>query len=317
MKKIAILSFALLSAIIFVSCNKSGVYNPKDHLSKVWYEKETVTTIDSVNHTSSIPKYLYEEWMWDGKYLASRTVYRSNNEVRFNYVYEYNKKNKIIGITSTIAAEKKTRIRFIYDDDSKMLREIKYFTEDFPDSELPYRWLVFTYDGSKLMSIKETINTHRFPRNSYEETSLLPYLVSQEMANSIEANEIMQKAEYDIKINEYAFEWEKKNISHIKITTTIGENTSEANLSYTYDKNKNLQYGRVMGFIEDNGVNSLICSHNNVVSCTYEDSNRTYTEECEYSYDKKVPVEKTVRRTEMMGNTISKVTEKWTYEYAE
>jgi len=317
MKRIVFVFAVLLCVTAFVSCNKSGVYKSNDKLSKVWYERETVTTIDSVDHTSSTPKYLYEECIWDGKYLASRTVFRSNGEVKYNYVYEYNKKNKIIGITSTLAAEKKTRIRFIYDDDSKMLREIKYFTEDFPDTELPYRWLVFSYDGNKLMSIKETINTHRFPRNSYEETSLLPYLVSEEMATSIAANEIMPKAEYDIKINEYVFEWEKKNISHIKITTTIGENTTEANLSYTYDKSKNLQYGRVMGFIEDGGVNCLICSHNNVVSCTYEDSNKTYTEECEYSYDKKVPVEKIVRRTETTGNAVSKVTEKWAYEYAE
>lgn len=320
MKKIAIVSFALMCAILLVSCNKSGVYKPKDQLAKVWCEKETVITIDSVDHPSSTPKYLREDWIWNGKYLESRTVYRTNGDVWYNYNYEYNKKagNRIIGITSNIAAERKTRIRFIYDDDSRKLKEIKYFTEAFSENSLPYRWLVLSYDGNKVVSIKETINTQRFPRNySCMEASLLPYLVSEEMAESIEANEIRSKAEYDIKVNDYVVEWEKKNISHVTITTTAGEKTTEANISYTYDKNHNPQLSRVMGLVEEGGVNCLVLSHNNVVSCTYESEGRTYTEDCEYSYDKKTPVEKVVKRTEKTEISVSSITEKWTYEYVE
>ncbi len=318
MKKIAVVSFVLLSAILFVSCNKSGVYKPKDKLSKVWFEKESLVIIDSVEHKNPpIDKYLREEWIWDGKYLASRTVFRSNGDVWYNYNYEYNKKenNRIIGITSNIAAERKTRIRFMYDDDTRKLKEIKYFTEAFPENNLPYKWLVFEYDGNKVISIKETVNTQRYPRNySYMETSLLPYLVSEEMAESIEENEIRSKAEYDQRINDYVFEWEKKNISNVTMISTTGDTIK---ISYTYDKNHNPQMARVMGLVEDNGLDALICSRNNVVSCTYESANLTYTEESEYTYDKKTPTGKVVKRTETRPTSVSKITETWAYEYEE
>jgi hypothetical protein len=320
MKKIAIVSLVFLSAILFVSCNKSGVYKPKDKLAKVWYEREAVTTIDSVDHPSSTPKYLREDWIWNRDTLKSRTVYRTNGDIWYNYIYEYNKKenNRIIGITSSIASERKTRIRFIYDDDSRKIKEIKYFTEAFSENSLPHRWLVFEYDGNKVISIKETINTQRYPRSySYMETSLLPYLVSEEMAESIMENEMRSKVEYDIKTNEYEFEWEKKNITQVKIKTTIGENVTEANIYYTYDKDRNPQLARVMGFVEEGGVNPLICSHNNVVSCTYESPSLSYTENSEYTYEKKTPVEKIVTRTENTHFSVSRITEKWTYEYAE
>lgn len=315
MKRIAFVFAVLLCVTAFVSCNKSGVYNPKDKLSKVWFEKESVVIIDSVEHKNpSVEKYLREEWLWDGNFLNSRTVFRSNHDVWYNYKYEYNKKNLIVGITT---AEKGTRIRFIYDDDKRLLKEIKYYTELFPDAEQPYRKLELTYDGKKLMSIKETINTQRYPRNAYNEISLLPYLVSEEMAASIEANMISEKVEADQTTNEYAFEWEKKNITNVKITTKKGENTTETTISYTYDDNRNPQMARVMGLVEDATVSPLICSHNNVVSCTYEGQNMTYTEECQYTYDKKTPVEKIVTREEKTSVSTSKITEKWSYEYVE
>lgn len=320
MKRIVFVFVALFCVAAFVSCNKSGIYTPKDKLAKVWKESESLVIIDSVEHQNPPQeKYLYEEWIWDGKYLKSRTVFRSTGDVRFSYNYEYNDKmkNRVVGITSSIEAERKNRIRFLYDDDSKLLKEIKYFTEYFPDSELPYRWIEVVYDGDKVVSLKETINTQRASHKSYMETSLLPYFVSESMAESIAENEITSKIEYDQKINEYTIEWEKKNISHVKIITTAGGKTSEVNISYTYDKNKNPQYARVMGLVEDNEVNQLIFSHNNVVSCTYESENMTYTENCEYTYDKKVPVEKIAVRTEKTDSYTRKVTEKWTYEYAE
>ncbi len=315
MKKIAIVSFVLLSAILLVSCNKSGVYKPKDQLAKVWYEKEAVTTIDSIDHPSSIDKYLREEWTWEGKYLASRVVYRTNSDVWYSYKYEYNDNHKIVGITSDIPSERKTRIRFIYDDDSKMLKEIKYFTEDFPENSLPYKKLEFTYDGKKIISVKETTNTNRYPRSYADaEISLLPYLVPEEMAEGIVANEIQPKVEYDVVVRDYTFEWDKKNISKVTIISTPGDTV---NISYTYDEKRNPQLARVMGYVEEGSFDCSVCSKNNIVSCTYEGPDKTYTEECEYTYDKKTPMEKVVRRTENTHFSVSKITEKWTYEYVE
>ena len=318
MKKIVVISFALFMAIFFVSCAKSGVYKPKDKISAVWYEDEKVTVIDNYEHPSSTPKYMREEWKWGKKMLESRTVYRMNGEVRYSYIYEYNSKNKIIGITSDLSAERKTRIRFIYDDDTKKLKEVKYFTEDFPENSLPYKKLEFTYDGNKVVSIIETVNTHKYPRSyANAELSLLNYLVSEEMAESIAANTVMPKAEYDKLTREYVFEWEKKNISKVTIKTTTGDVVSEANITYTYDSKRNPQMARIMGYVEDGSIDCLICSKNNVESCVYQEGNYSYTEEIQYTYDGKAPVEKIVVRDEKTAFSTARITEKWTYEYVD
>ncbi|MBR5984618.1 MAG: hypothetical protein IK025_12985 [Bacteroidales bacterium] len=318
MKKIIVVSVAFLTAIFFVSCAKSGVYKPKDKINAVWFESEKVTTIDTVSRTSNTERFLREEWKWEDKMLRSRTVYRTNGEIRYNYNYEYNSKNKIIGITSDLSTERKTRIRFIYDDDTKKLKEVKYFTEDFSENNLPYKKLEFTYDGNKVIAIKETVNTHRYPRSyANAEMSLLPFLVSEDMAESIAVNTIHSKVEYDVVTREYVFEWKKKNISDVTITTTSGGVTSEARISYTYDEKRNPQLARVMGYVEEGSIDCIICSKNNVVSCNYQEENYSYSEESQYTYDGKTPIEKVVTRNEKNSFSTVRVTEKWTYEYEE
>lgn len=318
MKRILIAALVLSSLAFFVSCQKSGVYMPKNKISKVWYEAEHlfVNLFDSTEYRSSTAKYQREGWTWNGKFLGERTLFRANGDIRMNYVYEYNKKNKVIGITSNLPSEKKTRIRFVYDDDTKLLKEIRYFTEAFPENDSPYKKLEFTYDGKVLASVKETIKGISPKSCSEDDGSLLSLLVSEEMAESIVANEIRSKAAGD-QINEYVFEWSKDNISTVKITTTIGNISSEKKISYTYDNKKNPQIGRVMGYVEDGGIDYVICSKNNPVTCKYEgaDGNEIYSEEIQYTYDGKVPTEKIVKRTEKTASSMSVTEEKITYEY--
>ncbi len=318
MRRIAFVLVALFLVTAFVSCNKSGVFRPKEKISSIWYESEEQTVFfrDSSIIKSAIKKYQVESWEWDGKDLKSRIVYNRDGSEKYNYVYEYNKDNRIIGITSPL--EKKSRIRFIYDD-KKMLKEIKYFTEAFSDNDLPYRKLEFAYEGKNVVSIKETINKQRYPRSYATAPSLLSYLVSESMAEEIEANTIRPKIEYDVVISDYAFEWDGHNVSRVSITTTAGGNSSVSNISYSYDEKKNPFVARVAGYVEDNGVSYAIASKNNVTKCSYtDDSGLTIAEECQYTYDKKkYPVAKMVERIKKGPLSATTTNETWTYEYLE
>lgn len=324
MRKSAVLLLAILTVFAFVSCNKSGVYKPKEKISKIMFEQEKSTVIvqDSVampTINTNVASYLREAWEWDKKELKSRTIYKPSGEAKYNYKYEY-KDGKIVGITTSL--DKKTRIRFMYDDNSRKINEVKYFTEVFNDNKLPYRWLEISYDGNKVSSIKETINTERYNRFSAEPETFLACLVSEEMFESIENNAIMPKIQYNQQFNQYDFEWDGKNISKVTVTEKIGEDTKTYTIEYTYDKNRNPQLSRYTGLIESDAVDFLILSKHNVLSCKYESSTMTYTEDCEYTYDKKVPVTKTVTRKEFIklaSNMTSEVTstEKWSYEYVE
>ena len=315
MKRIAFVFLVLVCLTAFVSCNKNGVFRPKENISSIWYESEEVAMFlrDSSTVKTVVKKYKMEDWEWDGKDLKTRIVYNRDNSEKYNYVYEYNKENRIIGITSPL--EKKTRIRFIYNDDKK-IKEIKYFTETFSENDLPYRKIEFTYDGNKVMSIKETINNQKYPRSYAVAPSLLSYLVSEDMAEEIEANTVRPKIEYNVVTKDYVFEWDGKNISKVTITTNAGGNPSVANISYTYDEKKNPFMARVTGYVEDEGVSYTIASKNNVVSCSYsDDSEMTITEDCQYTYDKKYPVAKMVERVRKTANALTTTKATYTYEY--
>lgn len=317
MKKIAFVFVALMCLLAFVSCNKSGEYRPKEKISAIWYEAEEQTMFyrDSSIVKSPIKKYQTEAWEWDGKNLKSRIVYNRDNSEKYNYVYEYNKDNRLIGITSPL--EKKARIRFIYND-KKMLKEVKYFTETFSENDLPYRKLEFAYDGRKVISIKETINKQKYPRSYVAAPSLLSCLVSEGMAEEIEANAVSPKIEYDVVVNDYAFEWDGHNVSEVKITTTTGGKSSVANISYTYDEKKSPFMARVAGYVEEDGVAYSIASKNNVVNCSYsDDSDLTITEESQYTYDGKYPVVKVVERVRKGALSTTTTNATYTYEYLE
>lgn len=324
MKRIAFVFAVLFCVTAFVSCNKSGVFRPKEKISSVWYESEEQTMFyrDSSIIKSAVKKYQTEAWEWDGKNLKSRIVYNRDNSEKYNYVYEYNKDNRLIGITTPL--EKKARIRFIYND-KKILKEVKYFTETFSENDLPYRKLEFTYDGKKVTSIKETINKQRYPRSYAAAPSLLSCLVSEDMAEEIEVNAVRPKIERDVVVNDYVFEWDGHNVSKVTITTTAGENITVANISYTYDEKKNPFMARVSGYVEGNAIeldsNNAFCavaSKNNVVSCSYaDDSELTITEECQYTYDGKYPVAKVVERVRKGTLSTTTTNATYTYEYLE
>lgn len=304
----------LLPVVAMVSCQKSGIYQPKEKISGVWYENAKITDVytdvDTFKSETKIDKFQRESWTWEDKALKNRVVYTAAGSVRFDYKYEY-KDKKIVGITN--ALDKKIRIRFVYDDDTRMIKQVRYFTETFSDNELPYKTLNITYDGKKVSRIEEIVNNATFPRGSVCPT-LLSCLVSEGMADAIEQNAIESKVEYTTVTNVYDFEWDGHNIE--KVTVSDGKKTL-ATITYTYDKNVNPQRNRIVGIVEDGSVDYMVLSKNNVMTCNYEGEDMKTVEEAEYTYAGKVPETKTIRRTEKAKNHKTETTEVWTYEYVE
>ena len=58
MKKTTLFMTLLLSTIVISSCNKDGVYNPKEKIDKIYVD-------------SGSGKYLSEDWTWNKKELKT------------------------------------------------------------------------------------------------------------------------------------------------------------------------------------------------------------------------------------------------------
>ncbi len=316
MRRELVLLVVVLSLFAGVSCQKSGVYQPKEKLSAVWYENTKVTDVftdvDTFKTETKIDKFQREAWTWEEKSLVNRIVYTAVGAVRYNYKYEY-KDNKIVGITS--ALDKKIRIRFVYDDDTRMIKQVRYFTETFSDNELPYKTLNITYDGKKLSSIEEIVNNAKFQLSANECPSLLSCLVSEGMYEAIEQNVVEPKVEYTTTVTVYDFEWDGKNID--KVTVSNDKSEIIANIVYAYDKNKNPQRNRFVGVVEEGSIDYMIFSKNNIVSCSYVSEDLLTSEESEYTYVGKVPETKIVKRVDMAKNYMSETIETFSYEYVE
>lgn len=320
MRRILYLSLALTLLLSISSCKKDGIYKPKENLSEVWYEDESTAIIVQGNDTNTFSgntkKFLRESWEWNKKELVSRSDFQFNGQLQNKYVYEY-KDKRVVGIT--VPGEKKTNIRFVYDNDSKRLNEIRYFTEDFTDNDLPHRLVQLIYDGKTVIGLKEIINTAKY--NRLANCSVLSFLTSPTIRETIEAHQIMPKIEFTRVEKDYAFEWEGKNISKVIITSKTGGITTTETLEYTYDNKPNIRNNFAMGLIEG-GVDYQILSKNNITSCNYTGENLTFSETTEYAYDKKIASEKIVTRTETQTPfptmTIKQtITEKWSYVYVE
>jgi hypothetical protein len=86
MKKYFVLASALVVvALINTSCDKEGVYNPKEKISKVY-----------VDNGDEAGKELYQTWTWDDKLLSKI----DNSMMETKDVLEYNKNNQLVKVTS-------------------------------------------------------------------------------------------------------------------------------------------------------------------------------------------------------------------------
>lgn len=130
--------FVLGAVTLLGSCEKDGIYNPKEKISKMYS--------DYTKSDNTVEKQLREDWHWDGNKLESIDYYRpvvagdNRGDNEFYYTAEFKYKGK------RLQEIKQGNYTFNYYYDGKHLSKVEVFHESELSEER-----VFSYDGNQLI----------------------------------------------------------------------------------------------------------------------------------------------------------------------
>ena len=213
MKKVLILSLCAVLCAALTSCEKekSGVYNPKKKIQKIYYENNGEKVLDQV-------------WNWDGK-LLTRIDYYYNGSLSGSDFYSYDSENRIMRIT-----EDDETLDFVYENDR--IKTINYGWAG--ELEESYNMI---YDNNKLSKIEWVI--YYLDKGGHErKLQPLGRLIPQDggiLAKRLQKMQSQQKGEEKLILE---LTWEGKNVSHIfAYDEDYPEETMDA--SFTYDNKIN------------------------------------------------------------------------------
>jgi len=312
MKKVLVLLAAAATLMAVTSCQKEGVYNPKEKIVKI-QKSALISTKEDYNDqvrvvaSDTIDKYVAEEWVWDGKLLTNIKN------------YEWNRLTESAAYAYTM--------NFSYD--GKLLTTIKYGSEivtynyvdnnitkiDIYDRADLRRTLDITHDGKKIVKIVMTTyfdDDNPSALSKYVISSLLP---GKNTAQALLDNKASKgTATY---VQTIDFTYDGKNVS--KMVMTAPDNRTMTT-EFTYDKNKNPFKGCFALAITDEGTFCL--NENNILTekstlsvngVQSDPQTTTYT----YEYDGKYPVSYSYTETEIEGPYTTNTIITTYYEYAE
>ena len=278
------------------SCEKEGVYNPKQKISRIYYSAE----IKDHGETFNTDKLLKEEWNWNGNLLESITYYNDEGNQAAVETYEYDGKR-------LAAIHCGYNNKYVFNYDGKRLASV-----DFYNGESMVQTAEVIHDGKKItgLNVTEWVND-LYPEALPMRTSVLRFILpnlseqaaSQLLAQIRQANEKMCDLHYS-----FLFEWEGNNISKI---TEIGLASTQV-FEYTYDNMKNPFNG--LFDINELEFYSLCASENNALSETLHLADTLIAGEYTYTYDGKYPATRSWTHTNAydFGNEYS---ETYTYYY--
>lgn len=322
MKKALITMAVLAVAGIMASCQKDGAYSPKNKISKVYYEYDSL--VDGVS--SHTDKHLTEVWNWtDDKLDSINHMYADGTDISYVESYTYDGKH------------------------------ISLVEQHYPGYTEPFSKTVFTYDGNKLTQVENFSGsyltstytfTHKagkisqidvtYPSGSNYDYKSVPTVVRM-MTAEVMPEEMMNKAfsrakasttrTLSIKLSYLGSNVSKVDYSTIYTTVDNGMETVETRTTttkYEYDGKSNPYY-EMMG-----GLSPIYLSKNNVKKETYtssesvtedgelvEETNylKEHVTEYTYTYDGSKPTMQSGKRTEVMGNRTDTYTKTYYYEY--
>lgn len=305
MKKITLLVAILAVGLFFVSCNKEGVYKPKNKIDRVYrsysykYEVNDYGYWETEDNYSS-SKYVSQIWNWDGKLLKSISYYDSDGDLDYTENYEYD--GKRLSFISWGGSG-----RYVLNYDKGKLSSIESFYGNVKEASYD-----ITHDNGKITAIRVT-------SYDYDKSAVAPLPVNAlsffiPAANSESLVETMKKISernstkdvytYDIKL-----EWDGKNVSRVSYINGAYTETED----YTYDNKVNPYCG--LFDIEDFGLNQIL-SKNNITRRVTRDSDNEYDEqEYTYTYDGKVPSMKSYSYSRTYDDYRYSYTYNYYYEY--
>ena len=274
--KLQLLCMAVFFSFTFSSCEKDGVYNPSQKISKIYIQSSA----------TGGQKILYQVWSWDKNkldkienYLGDTFIYSST------YIYDKNRLSEII------------------DSDGSYLK-IEYNKSNYDKATFYYEGAVvytinFEYKGNQLvkMTVQEIWNDEDDDYYSGKKQNVLSMFLPVEILNAQASQSISKlntKGSYT-NIYTYEFSYDKKNVKEINAIHTTNHPDSETEtltISYsTYDKNNNPYHGWYDFNLETNYL-----SKNNPIKYSCRNSDGEYIEyEYSYSYNGKYPKEAILR----------------------
>ncbi len=271
-------AMAMVLLCVAVSCEKDGVYNPKQKIDRVYCSYEGKYLIDG--EYEAIPKHVQQVWNWNGNQLNSISFYDEDGELDHTENYTYDSKNRL----SEITWGGNGKYKLVYDGDR--LSNIEYFYESTLDERME-----LVYDGKNISEINVTyyyddlFKGEKAPLSPAIFRIILPDLDAQS-ADRLLAQIKAKDANKSIETYSILFEWDGKNIK--KVTLDYGE--IKYYQEFSYDNMKNPFKGL---FNLNNFGYTDICSANNIVRVTLA---YDYIEEYEYNYtyEGKFPATKTI-----------------------
>lgn len=299
MKRLLCVTLALsVAGAAFIGCQKDGVFNPKNKISKIY-------------RTEKGSKVLSEVWTWDGKTLNNVACYLNDSTMEYKWYYFYEKKQVVrientLGlsyITITYSGSNYDKVEF-YDKFDKKLRSYAY-----------------TYDGKKVSKIDFT--SYKNPSKSMDVmdyrflSAFIPMAILEETDKQIK-NSPPSKSDGDVVYN-YTLKYDGDNLSEWKIVDNNDPN-KQLEMTYQYeqyDKNVNPYYA---SFPNIDGMNiATPCFYKNnptKVTLTQAMNGKaapTTTYDYSYQYNgKKFPTE-SIKKATVEGTVIRSDTNYYEY----
>ena len=225
----------LLTGAAFTGCQKDGVYNPKNKISKVY---------KSVNGF----KTLEEQWTWDGNILHNVAYFKDDTTMSYKWYYLYEKKQLVkVENTSNLSYIAITYSGSQYD-------KVEFFDKFGRKS----RTFAYTYDGKKVSKIDATIYKNPQKAMVAEDYDVLSAFIPMEILEETDkqiAKSAPLKSDEDNIIN-YALTYnDKGNLSEWKITNNndIKKLQVVVYKYEAYDENKNPFYASYPR-VDDGGI---------------------------------------------------------------
>jgi len=267
----------LLASTVFVACQKDGIFNPKQKISKVYqayYGNPRLT----------------EKWTWDDNLLNCIAYFRDDTTVQQKSYYFYEKK-QLVKIDNTYDL---SYILITYD--KSFYKQI----ESYDKFDRKLRSYAFTYDKKKITKMEVTI--YKNPSKavmSAEEGDIMsvfiPKAILDETNKLMSVPSLLKSAENDLIV--YTMQYDGDNISEWKIANQVGGKTKEIVFQYnSYDENKNPYYTSYPNMNENEPASPAFFKNNPLkITCTeYFDNAKisSYTYDYTYKYDaQKYPIE--------------------------
>lgn len=281
MKKTTLFMTSLLLATTIFSCNKDGVYNPKEKIDKIYVD-------------AGSGKYLSEDWTWDNKQLKTIYYYDSAGTMNYTEAFTYDN-NRLSQVDNHEAGES---VKYTYDN--RHLQQASFYKNN-----VLYMSCFFDYDGNKLADIKVSMTDAAKGFNIKSSTNLLKYVLPEQslesVANILEKNPTRGTSSFMIYVA-----WDGPNISEIEFA--VSDDFVEKYIFEYDDKLNPFRNFLNSNFEESFSEHCNFKSKNNVVSYTFiaagDGIALSNTSFIDYTYDGRFPA------TRSFGN----VTEYFEYE---